>query len=194
MSAEPWSAEAFEDRYRRSIDPWDFRTSPYEQDRYDRIVETLAHDRYRSGFEPGCSIGELTWRLSRRCDRLRAIDVSQTAAASAGERCRGLPGVEVAVGSLADDPTTGHDLVVLSEIGYYFSIEELDEVIDRVVTAMVPGGDLVACHWLGHSCDHRLHGSTVHDRLGRHPALTVRHEHAHEGFAIAAWTRGSSGG
>ena len=190
MCAEPWSAEAFEDRYQRAADPWDFRSSPYEQDRYDTIMQALAHDRYRSGFEPGCSIGELTWRLSRRCDQLRAIDVSDTAVATARERCRGLAGVAVSVGSLADDPTNGHDLVVLSEVGYYFSVEELDEVVDRVVAAMVPGGDLVTCHWLGHSRDHRLHGRTVQDRVGRHPSLTLRHERTHEGFAIGAWTRG----
>jgi hypothetical protein len=84
----PCSPQAFEDRYRRCADPWNFRSSPYEQDRYRRTVGALARPSYRSGFEPACSVGELTWPLSPPCDKLRAIDVSATAVAAARERCR----------------------------------------------------------------------------------------------------------
>ncbi len=185
----PWSPEAFEDRYRRAADPWDFRSSPYEQDRYDRTVGALARSRYRSGFEPACSVGELTWRLSQRCDHLRAVDVSPTAVAAARELCGGLDGVEFAVGSVQDDASTGHDLVVFSELGYYFDVDELDAVVDRLTQSMEPGADLVACHWLGHSEDHRLHGSTVHERIARHPSLVARLHEDHDRFVLDAWTR-----
>lgn len=185
----PWSPAAFEERYRRAPDPWAFRSSPYEQRRYERIVAALDRPRYRSGYEPACSVGELTWRLATRCDHLRAVDVSATAVAATRELCRGLPGVEVAVGSVADEATTGHDLVAFSEVGYYFTVTELDAVIDRMVSALVPGGDLVACHWLGHSPDHQLHGSVVHERLAAHPALDRRLHEDHDGFVLDAWNR-----
>lgn len=188
-TVEPWSPAAFEERYQRAPDPWAFRSSAYEQGRYDRIIAALDRPRYRSAFEPACSVGELTWRLAGRCDHVRAIDVSPTAVAAAAELCRGLPGVEVAVGSVADDRSTGHDLVAFSEVGYYFDVDQLDQVVDRLVQALVPGGDLVACHWLGESADHRLHGSEVHERLAAHPALDLRLHEEHDGFLLDGWTR-----
>lgn len=189
MSNEPWAPEAFEERYRRAPDPWDFGTSPYEQGRYEAIVASLPGEHYRSGYEPGCSIGELTWRLAQVCDALRAVDVSETAVARTAERVRGMHGVTVGVASVDTDSTMGHDLVVFSEIGYYFSLDELDRVLDRLVAAMVRGGDLVACNWLGHSPDHRLHGSVVHDRIAARTDLQPLTEATHDGFVIGAWRR-----
>lgn len=189
MSSEPWAPEAFEERYRRAPDPWNFGASPYEQGRYEAIIAALPCRHYRSGYEPGCSIGELTWRLAGRCDALRAVDVSATAVATAAERVRGMAGVTVDVAGVDTDRTSGHDLVVFSEIGYYFSIDELDLVLDRVVSALVPGGDLVSCNWLGHSPDHQLHGSAVHDRIGTRTDLIRLTQSTHDGFVVGAWRR-----
>lgn len=189
MSAEAWSAEAFEHRYQQQPDPWDFRTSPYEQGRYRAIVDALDRPRYRFAYEPACSVGELTCRLARVCDRVRAVDVSPTAVAAACERCADLPGVEVEVASVADDDIPPVDLVVFSELGYYFDEGELDVTIDRLVSSMEPGGCLVACHWLGHSEDHRLHGTTVHQHLSGHPTLLPRLHQDHEGFVLDTWMR-----
>ena len=80
--------EDFERLYARSPDPWDFRTSPYEQGRFDAIIGTLGRERYARAFEPACSIGELTLRLARRCDHVDAIDLSPTAVAETQRRCR----------------------------------------------------------------------------------------------------------
>ncbi len=165
MSAEPWSASAFEARYRANPDPWDFAGSPYEQGRYDTLLRGLSRDGYRRGYEPGCSVGALTIRLAARCERLFAIDVSATAIATARDRCRAAGNVELTVGSVAEPPPRDLDLLVFSEIGYYFSVPELDRVIARLHDAVVPGGELAACHWLGTSPDHQLHGSVVHERL-----------------------------
>ncbi len=189
MNVEPWSPEAFEVRYRRDEDPWQFRTSTYEQARYRSVVSCLARPRYRSCFEPGCSVGELTWLLAPRCERLRAVDVSSTAVDAARARCAELEGVDIAVGSILDDPTTGHDLVVMSEIGYYFSSSQLDGVLDRLVAAMVPGADLVACHWTGHSKDHLLSGHHVHQRIAAHDDLALVSEQDHDGFVLGSWVR-----
>jgi hypothetical protein len=167
MIADPTSAEAFEERYRAAADPWDFGGSAYEQGRYDAILAALGRRHYHRAYEPACSVGELTVLLAARCSRLRAVDVSATAVARAIQRCGHLPHVDLAVASVADDPLEAHDLVVFSEVGYYFEINALDRVIERLAASVVPGGELVGCHWLGDSADHRLHGSTVHDRLHR---------------------------
>ena len=49
----------FEEMYRDSDDPWEFGTSPYEQRKYAVTVASLPRSRYRSAYEPGCSIGVL---------------------------------------------------------------------------------------------------------------------------------------
>lgn len=185
----PWDAAAFEARYQQSPDPWDFATSPYERRRYERIVGALPLPRYGSGYEPGCSIGELTRLLAGRCDRLRSVDVSRTAVARARRRCRDQQGVTLEVASVASDVTVGHDLVVFCEVGYYFTVDELDVVVGRLVEAMVSNADLVACHWLGHSADHRLHGATVHERIDANPSLHRREERLYDGFVLGTWSR-----
>lgn len=53
-------AARFDDAYRENPDPWCFATSPYEQAKYQKTIESLPRDRYRAAIEVGCSIGELS--------------------------------------------------------------------------------------------------------------------------------------
>ena len=46
-------ASSFEDKYRDVRDPWNFRTSRYEQRRYGIAMAMLPALRYRRAFEPG---------------------------------------------------------------------------------------------------------------------------------------------
>ncbi|WCO67788.1 SAM-dependent methyltransferase [Iamia majanohamensis] len=185
----PCSPTAFEERYRADPDPWDFAGSPAEQARYDDLLDVLGPGPFASAYEPGCSIGVLTGRLAHRCDRLRAVDVSPTAIAQARERCGDRPGLTLAVASVADDRTGDHDLVVASEVGYYFAGDELAAVVDRLVGALLPGGTLLACHWTGHSEDHAVHGAEVHAALGRHPALDPTAHRDGPTYLIDRWRR-----
>ena len=49
----------FDEMYRDVEDPWNFETSHYEQRKYAITVASLPRSRYRSAYEPGCSIGVL---------------------------------------------------------------------------------------------------------------------------------------
>ena len=156
-------ADSFEALYREAPDPWQFATSPYEQRRYDVALAMLPARHYPRAFEPGCSIGELTARLAPRCDALLAMDCSPTAVRAARERCRDLPQVTIAVGELPGAwPASRFDLIVLSEIGYYFDRADLCALAERAVDALQPGGTLLALHWRGESEDHVLPGDAVH--------------------------------
>lgn len=173
--------EDFETIYRdsRPGDPWEFATSSYEQRRYDLAVGCLDRVRYRRAFEPGCATGELTARLATRCDEVVALDPSPTALGSARTRVRDLPGVSLAVGAVPEDwPVSDRfDLVVLSELGYYFGRDELVGLVRRSLDALVAGGQLLAVHWRGHSEDHLLHGDEVHEiietTVGLAPAVRL---------------------
>jgi cyclopropane fatty-acyl-phospholipid synthase-like methyltransferase len=191
MTASPTStADFFEAKYRQSPDPWDFAASPYELARYDAILAALNHRHYRHAIEPGCSIGVLTERLATLTEALVAFDFSPSAAAQAAARCAHLPNVTVTCAPL--DVRTDFatfDLVVLSEIGYYFTPADWHHLTARLVNSLAPGATLLAEHWLGHSSDHILSGDQVHDILLTHPGLTLQHSERHEAFRLDVWER-----
>lgn len=182
--------QAFEQLYRERADPWDFTTSVYERTRYDRTLAALSGSRYAFGFEPGCSIGELTARLAPRCDQLFAIDVSATAVSRARSRCDAYTNVRIECADVQDPILEDRpDLIVLSEIGYYFEPRELADLALRLGNVLRAGGTLIAVHWLGESADHRLHGDEVHDLLLQ--TLTARHDASerYDGFRLDRWIR-----
>ena len=180
--ADTSSAGYFEAIYRSTKDPWRFSDDPYERSRFAAIAGALPLRRFRCAFEPGCSEGELTVLLARRCDRYIAIDISPTAAARAAARCVHLPQVHVCRGSIpADVPQEPLDLLVLSEIGYYFDEARLRDLVQKLHLQLTSDATVVACHWLGSSDDHVLGGDAVHavlaEELGApdHSARTDRY-------------------
>ena len=188
--SDPSSAEFFERKYRESTDPWNFGSSAYELERYDVTMQALAGRRFRHAFEPGCSVGVLTERLARVCDRVDALDLSPTAVKAAQARCAGLDNVCVRTGSLADPlPGTDFDLIVLSEIGYYLDPGELARCGAALVHQLVPGGCLLGVHWLGQSPDHRLSGDQVHAVLRSLDGLRLDYSEGRTGFRLDRWTR-----
>jgi len=184
------SAASFEARYRAEPDPWAFATSFYEIRRYEITMACLPRPRFRRAFEPACANGELTRRLSERCDRVEALDCSPTAVARARARCADRPGVAVALGELpADWPPGAFDLVVLSELGYYFDRAELAALRGAAVRALAPDGVLVGVHWLGASPDHVLSGDEVHEALNEAPELAPLAAYRDDGFRLDVWGR-----
>ena len=79
-------ASYFDGMYARSADPWGFTSRWYERRKYAISLAMLPRERYRRGFEPGCSIGVLTQQLAGRCDRLLACDVAAAAVTTATRR------------------------------------------------------------------------------------------------------------
>jgi SAM-dependent methyltransferase len=184
------SQEFFDAIYERSCDPWSFATDPTERARYSEIVSLLGSADFRSGFEPGCSIGELTVMLAAHCQQLLAIDISPRAVALARRRCRELAHVEVRHGRLPDDlPGPGIDLVVLSEIGYYFTADQLVEVLDTLAELASERALLVGSHWTGVSADHLLSGDEVHSIIGAHGRWRTTSSHKRSSYVVGSWTR-----
>ncbi len=162
----------FEAKYQSATDPWRFATDPYEQQRYKALTAAIDHRRYRHAFEPGCSIGVFTERLAGLCDLVEAIDFSPTASALTRVRCADLSNVRVQCAALPQaNPSVGYDLLVLSEIGYYFELDRWAALSAALVNVMPLGGTVLAAHWLGDSTHHRLTGDQVHDALHRNPNL-----------------------
>jgi SAM-dependent methyltransferase len=165
----------FEALYGRDSDPWRFATSPYENAKYEATLAALPRNRYRRGLEVGCSIGVLTERLGRRCRELLAVDVAEAALAEARRRCAELPGVAFRRMRLPDEaPCGSFDLVVLSEVLYYWSAADVTRVAGVVRRALEPGGDAVLVHWV-RDTDYPLSGDeAVEFFLGAFESAGVR--------------------
>ena len=143
-------ARRFDALYRASIDPWGFRTSSYERRKYLATLDVLPRPRYRAALEVGCSIGELAARLRARADDVLGVDVSTVAVAEARRTHARVPGLRFDVREVPREwPRGTYDLVVLSEVLYFLSREELDTLAARVAASLAPGGHCVAVCWLG---------------------------------------------
>jgi SAM-dependent methyltransferase len=157
--------------YEADDDPWRLATRWYETRKYNLTVAALPAERYRSGMEAGCSVGVLTAALATRCDRLLAVDIAQRAVDIAAERTGQLPGVSVQRRTLPDDWPAGHfDLVVLSEVGYYFDTKDFDRILDLTSASLDPGGTLAAVHWRHPVAEYPGSGDEVHERIARRAA------------------------
>ena len=58
-------------------------------------------------------------------------------------------------------PTGPFDLVVLSEIAYYFDVGELNEIIAQVLATTTEGATVVGVHWRG-TTNYPLTGDEAH--------------------------------
>lgn len=180
----------FEAQYREGDgDPWDYEHSEYEQRKYDRTIEALGDRTYPFALELGASIGVLTERLAPRCGRLVTLEPAPTAVQRARERVGGLPHVDVRQGSAPEDlPDWRFDLVVCSEVLYYFDRDELAGVLDALEARLPRAGTLLAVSWRGRGT-HQLTGDEVHEVLRARPALVRVHGERHDDYLLDRFER-----
>jgi len=162
VPSESLAADYFERLYAADADPWSFATSPYELDKYEDTVAALG-PRYGRALEIGCSVGVLTQRLALHCDALLAVDVNERALTAARARCAALPQVTFARASIPGGfPPGRFDLVVVSEVAYYWSDADLERARERIASSLESGGDLLLVHFLPKVDDYVRDGDAVH--------------------------------
>jgi SAM-dependent methyltransferase len=166
MSRSRIGREFFEELYAGSEDPWGFATSRYERDKYADTLAALDGACFERALEVGCSIGVFTKRLADVCGELTAIDVSSQAIARARRRLRGHPRVTFERMSFPEDMPAGRwDLVVCSEVLYYFDEDAFALALTRLRAALEDGATVLAVHWRPATRSYPLRGDQVHDRL-----------------------------
>jgi SAM-dependent methyltransferase len=177
--------ENFEARYAADRDPWDFETSAYEHDKYERTLAALGDRRYVRAFEPGCSIGVFTAQLAERCDALLAVDIAQPAVDAARERLATQHHVRVERRTLPEEwPAGPFDLVVCSELLYYWDRPTLQAALPTIAGSLAPGGRLIAVHYRPPSSIDPLTGDDVHALLRERLALAHVAAEANDQFRI----------
>jgi LmbE family N-acetylglucosaminyl deacetylase len=175
----------FEQLHRNVDDPWSVRTRWYERRKRELMVATLPRERYERALELGCSIGETTAALARRCDEVIAVDHSAAAVESATHRLADVGRATVARMRIPYDwPDGTFDLIVVSEIGYYLAEDQWARAIDRCRSSLREGGQVLLCHWLGRSDDFAQTGMDVHRAFRRHSGLAAVVEHREPEFIL----------
>lgn len=166
----------FDAIYSESPDPWSFATSDYEAAKYDATLAALPRARYASGLEIGCSIGVLTEQLAARCNTLLSIDVTERALRQARERCARQRHVQFALLQVPQTfPEADFDLVVLSEVGYYWSMLDLHRSRDLIIEHLRPRGHLLLVHWTVEVAEYPLNGDDVHVAFFERVGAELRH-------------------
>lgn len=180
----------FDAMYEAAADPWGFEDRWYEQRKYAISLALLPAGRYRSAFEPGCSIGVFTQLLAPRCEDLLSCDVAATAIQAAARRTEHLPQVRVEQRDIGGQwPAGRFDLIVFSEILYYFGDHDLAQLLDHAVAALQPGGTLLAVHWRHPVADYPRSGDDVHRALGAQPGLGRLVSHTEPDFLAEVYLR-----
>lgn len=154
----------FEGMYVEDEDPWEFASSAYEAAKYEATLEALPRDRYGKVLELGCSIGVFTEMLAGRVESLVGIDASESAVARAVKRCGHLENVELRVGFVPEDwPEGEFDLIIVSEVAYYLSSEDLGRLFGLVVGSLMTGGEVLMVHWTPFVATYPQTGDQVHE-------------------------------
>jgi phosphoglycolate phosphatase-like HAD superfamily hydrolase/protein-L-isoaspartate O-methyltransferase len=165
----------FEALYGTDPDPWKFETSEYEAKKYAATIAALPK-RYKSAFEIGGSIGVLTEKLASLCDSLLSIDVSKLAQEKAIQRCQHLKQVRFEIMRLPEQyPEEMFDLVLVSEVGYYWCWSDLQKAKQCILEHLEPGGHLLLVHWTEYARDYPLNGDQVHDSFMELIPTKLRH-------------------
>jgi SAM-dependent methyltransferase len=175
-SSQSLPASYFDALYQKDPDPWKFATSEYEAQKYAATLAALPQSQYRAALEIGGSIGVLTQQLAQRCNALLSIDVSKLAQDQAIQRCQQLPQVQFKLMNFPHQyPAEKFDLILVSEVGYYWCREDLQTARQRVLELLQPGGDLLLVHWLPPSPGYPLTGDEVHDAFMECVPVSLRH-------------------
>jgi SAM-dependent methyltransferase len=180
----------FDEFYDGKEDPWGFETRWYESRKRAITLASLPRERYRNGLEVGCATGMLTADLAERCDDLLGIDIAEAPLSRARTRLAGQSQVHFANRATPGEwPEGVFDLVVLSEVGYYWDAGDLATAINRIKSSLAADGTLLLCHWRRPVSEYPLTGDQVHSAVDRDPAFEATVRHVEADFLLTVYLR-----
>ena len=129
-------------------DPWEFRTSPYEQAKFRTTADALLSRTYASALEVGCGNGELARHIAPRCANYTGVDAVGKALDAAR---RAVPSGRFVHAFLPCDlPGGPHDLILLSEVLYFLDAPAIT-ALGQQITRRWPAAEVIVVTWLGPS-------------------------------------------
>lgn len=138
----------FDEMFGVSDDPWGYRTRWYEKRKRDLLLASLSRPTYQRVLEIGSANGEVTARLASRAIELVACDASERAVRLTREKLGLVQHVELVQCEVPGVwPEGRFDLIVINEVGYYLSEDELRTTLDLSGKSLAMPGEIVLCHW-----------------------------------------------
>lgn len=119
--------------------------------------------------EVGCSNGHLSFHLAQRAEELLCIDVSARAVQLASARLQKFEHVVVENRKIPEDYSIQKfDLILISEMAYYLSKDELHQFIEKLKHSLNDDGEILCCHWRHEIQDFELNAEQVHQAFQQH--------------------------
>ena len=139
---------AFFEAFYSTPDPYSAVTK--EVAKYGVLLDACGPGPFDSALEIGCSVGVFTAMLAPRCNRLLAVDIAENALKQGRLRTERLPQVRFERRRLpAEMPDGSFDLVVASDVLYYWSKPDLERFVKQLGGILAPSGRFVSLSWLG---------------------------------------------
>ncbi|MEJ8279659.1 class I SAM-dependent methyltransferase [Pseudonocardia spirodelae] len=144
---QPGWGRRMHDRLYRSPDPYAIGLSPYEQHKYGTVMDVLAGRRFDRVLEVGCGEGDLSVRLAGHTTALLGVDICGAAVDRAAAR---VPSGTFVRRTLPHEmPEGGFDLIVATDVLYYWEPVTLRVGLATLLDRLRPGGMLLAYHYRG---------------------------------------------
>ncbi|MCW2541820.1 MAG: SAM-dependent methyltransferase [Frankiales bacterium] len=190
---DPVDLAYFDAQYQHHEDPWHIRDSWYETRKRGLVLAALDRPSYANGFEPGCSVGEITAALAPRCRSLLAVDAHVSAVETTRRRLGPDTHVMVAQAVLPNDwsavvaPSGPFDLVVVSEIGYFFTPVAWREFCSLLSGGLTADATVLACHWRPDFAERTMATAELHEILGDALGRPVQSTLTDADFSLQVW-------
>ncbi|EEY77582.1 methyltransferase domain protein [Acinetobacter calcoaceticus RUH2202] len=183
----------FEDLYRHNSDPWGYDSHWYEARKRQICLALLTRPRYPKVLEVGCSNGHLSFHLAQRAEQLWCIDVSECAVQLASERLQEFEHVIVENRKIPEDYSIQKfDLILISEMAYYLSANELHQFIEKLKHSLNDDGEILCCHWRHEIQGFELNAEQVHQTFQQHFPFHHYLSLNDPDFMIDVWTANTS--
>lgn len=183
----------FEDLYRHNSDPWGYDSHWYEARKRQICLALLTRPRYPKVLEVGCSNGHLSIHLAQRAEQLLCIDVSESAVQLASERLQEFEHVVVENRKIPEDYSIQKfDLILISEMAYYLSANELHQFIEKLKHSLNDDGEILCCHWRHEIQGFELNAEQVHQAFQQHFPFHHYLSLNDPDFMIDLWTANTS--
>lgn len=183
----------FEDLYRHNNDPWGYDFHWYEARKRQICLSLLTKPRYPKVLEVGCSNGHLSFHLAQRAEELVCIDVSERAVQLASARLQEFEHVVVENRKIPEDYSIQKfDLILISEMAYYLSADELHQFIEKLKHSLNDDGEILCCHWRHEIQDFELNAEQVHQAFQQHFPFHHYLSLNDPDFMIDLWTANTS--
>ncbi|RZA13795.1 MAG: class I SAM-dependent methyltransferase [Proteobacteria bacterium] len=187
MIAASTDRQYFQKLYEASVDPFHNWRNEYEDSKRAQALSLLQKAFYPTAFEPGCGNGALSLDLSERCGHLSSVDWSSDALRAASLHCAGVANIDFSEMDFpAALPQKTFDLLIVSELLYYFSEMRLKKFFHSIPEIVKPGGEVMLIHWRGASDDYPSTGDAVHEEFHKLTSIRQAQVFEHPQYLISS--------